>query len=421
MAHKGKVNSVSGRKIRVDQIEPHLPYGIVGADVESENVNLQEGDEIEFKYNREKRRIFNVKILNREDAGPSQMMAKVEPIEYCAYIANVIEERGIDAIGANGQNWLHKNMAFAVHHAYAYKPDDVRDEWQKWILSSSTRSGIQEHRNSLGGENAGLYKAVARPEFHLDLLPKPSFAISFRFILAKPYISRDEESIYVIYNPVVKDSVFGLPMIRETAWKGHLRQTMREIQNRFPENGGKVTDETIIDRLFGPRDVDDLKDAMQGYLRFYPTFFDDVSLEVINPHSREKRAGDNPILIESVPAGRKGDFFLLYTPIVGLAPITENLSEDDKQKWQECNDAIMKAAMVDLQELVRAIQAMFLKYGFSAKATDGYGRAQNELEQVDSILMLQTNCRGIAPGFNWDDDCRFQTFDAFAQGVREMT
>jgi len=55
-------------------------------------------------------------------------------------------------------------------------------------------------------------------------------------------------------------------------------------------------------------------EGRQGRLFFFPTFFDKIGLEIINPHDRERRVGKNPILFECVPAGATGTFRLLYVP-----------------------------------------------------------------------------------------------------------
>jgi CRISPR-associated protein Cmr2 len=52
----------------------------------------------------------------------------------------------------------------------------------------------------------------------------------------------------------------------------------------------------------------------KGRAVFYPTYFDKISLEVINPHDRRKRAGKAPIFYEVVPKGSKGILQIVYIP-----------------------------------------------------------------------------------------------------------
>jgi CRISPR-associated protein Cmr2 len=99
--------------------------------------------------------------------------------------------------------------------------------------------------------------------------------------------------------------------------------------------------------------------GFRGRLYFYPTFFDNIDLEVINPHDRETGAGKLPIYIESVPAGARGNFSLVYSP------------------WDlmGCRDREGLAAKVegDLYLVAEALEDLMLNYGFSAKKSSGFG------------------------------------------------
>ncbi len=54
-------------------------------------------------------------------------------------------------------------------------------------------------------------------------IPKYSCLIEIKFKLKKIYLSKEDDSFYIIDNPVVKEKVFKLPMVRATIWKGVLR------------------------------------------------------------------------------------------------------------------------------------------------------------------------------------------------------
>ena len=84
-----------------------------------------------------------------------------------------------------------------------------------------------------------------------------------------------------------------------------------------------------------------------GCLYCYPTFFDRISLEVINPHDRMTRAGKQPIYFESVPVGATGIFSLLYIP------------------WNRVTEA---EARMDLTLVLEAVCEMMLIYGFPRKS-----------------------------------------------------
>jgi CRISPR-associated protein Cmr2 len=101
-----------------------------------------------------------------------------------------------------------------------------------------------------------------------------------------------------------------------------------------------------------------------GHLMFYPTFFDLIDVEVINPHSRKTRAGTHPIYLECVPDGANGAFSLLYVPL-------------DLIGWDA--GEIRRQAAEDLRRVAQAVSAMLLIYGFSAKRSSGYGTAENKI------------------------------------------
>ncbi len=253
----------------------------------------------------------------------------------------------------------------------------------------------------------GLKQPVA-PDFRL--LPVGSWFLQFKFALAKPYISKDDDPFYVAesVNPVHKDKVFKVPMVAASSWKGLLRWTTMQVhlveekdtssteefaRRRFAHTllfGDEKGEETGETKDFA-RYLDNLRiDAkpfyrqkVQGYfqwnkkdglphhggqLMFYPTFFDLIDVEVINPHSRATKAGTHPIYLECVPAGAKGIFCLLYVPF-------DLVNHTDKNE-------ICAQAKEDLQAIAKAVQAMMLIYGFSAKRTSGYGTAENNIKGV---------------------------------------
>lgn len=237
----------------------------------------------------------------------------------------------------------------------------------------------------------------------LTLLPPGSWFLQFTFILAKPWMSKDDAPFYVTesVNPVRKDRVFKVPMMSAAAWKGLLRWTLMHIrlaQKKDILSPEKFAQERFVQTLLfgdekgeepgGMKDfaafLDSLKPEARaeyerllrdhykvnpedplphhsGRLTFYPTFFNLIDVEVINPHSRKTRAGTRPIYLECVPAGAQGIFPLLYVPfdLVGRP-----------------EDEIRRQALADLQLVAEGIQAMMLTYGFSAKRTSGYGVAK---------------------------------------------
>ncbi len=236
---------------------------------------------------------------------------------------------------------------------------------------------------------------------NLSIFPPGSWAIQISFTLRKPYISRDDTDFYIIGNPVKKEWVFKVPYVAPSQWKGALRAAMvrelvewwqsqdkkdsKEFANRrfrmallFGDEKGeesgsikglaKYLDEVGGDeaaRLFREKvrkyfDIPEDKPMphFQGHLHFYPTFFDKIGLEVINPHDRETGASvKGPIYFECVPQGTKGTFTLLYVP--------SYLSDKPEEAQNQ--------AKRDLKTVLRGLYAMFKRYGFGAKTSSGYG------------------------------------------------
>ncbi len=204
-------------------------------------------------------------------------------------------------------------------------------------------------------------------------LPGYSLLIEIKFRLIKPYLSKDDDDFYIIDNPIVKDKVFKVPMIRASTWKGVLRFISKELIEWSNENEKRA----IIKRIFG-HEKGEGTHFRQGRLFFYPTFFDCISLEVITPLSRESKTPvRGPIYFEIVPEESKGKrtegvFRLLYYPFDLVAKgcfnefkINSNAQESEKTEVQK-----------DLEFLAKAIHKMFYEVGFSAKKTSGFGTAE---------------------------------------------
>ena len=110
----------------------------------------------------------------------------------------------------------------------------------------------------------------------------------------------------------------------------------------------------------------------RGRLMYYPTYFDRIDVEVINPHSRETKAGTLPIYLESVPAGATGVFSLLYVPF-------DCIGQDEAKTRAE--------VAADLPLVAEALQAMLTTYGFGAKTSSGFGVARPALAQTGYLHM----------------------------------
>lgn len=217
--------------------------------------------------------------------------------------------------------------------------NSIRDAWQK--LTTDKDSKLAKQIQSLK-EEKDKFQFV--PELSaLNFLPSLSFMLRVPFKLQKPYLSKDDRTFHLLDNPVRKDKVFQTPMVAATSWKGALRT--------FWQLGHQEDNEQII-RLFGNAREDEKGQA--GRLYFYPTFFDKLGLEVINPHDRKKGTGKNPILLECVPANAIGEFIVLYVPFGSITP--DEVGED-------------------LKRVVEGVEKMLTVYGFGAKTSSGFGIA----------------------------------------------
>lgn len=228
------------------------------------------------------------------------------------------------------------------------------------------------------------------PSAKISTLPPYSFFLQFTFTLASPYLSKDDEEFYICENPVRKDKVFKVPMVAATTWKGNLRWTsgkLVELKVADPEE--KLLKRIQLSKLFGHENEaerryfdslmsDDKRTAFEeemkswstnglrsGRLNFYPTFFDHIGLEVINPHDRKTKAGTQPIYIESVPDGATGTFSLLYVPF-DLMGKPQNQIRDE--------------VIADLDMVCKALREMMLTYGFSAKKGSGFGVIEEKID-----------------------------------------
>lgn len=271
------------------------------------------------------------------------------------------------------------------------KPDDAVDPTNvdavtaryHWLIASSRKRGGDGADSLRSGWAAGAspvqpkpptgstWEAIAGPAPDLHLLPPLSFYLQLTFTLAKPYLSRDDNAFYIIDNPIVRDRVYGLPMVRPTAWKGNLHAALWQLGRDRAAN-------QRLQRLFGETRGDE--EGQAGRLRFFPTFFTRTGLEVINPHDRDRRVGKNPILLESVPVGASGTFTVLYAPL-------DRAGEDEWDTGREVAD--------DLQLLAEGVRAMMTVYGFSAKRSSGFGVAEDRLK--DGALRMHRRDTQPAP------------------------
>jgi len=248
------------------------------------------------------------------------------------------------------------------------RPSGLRRAIEEKVLDAFFEQQRDVYLQPLGLESATV------PD--LTSLPRYSFALHFTFRLHKPYLSQDDTDWCILDNPVRKDKVFGLPMVAPTGWKGALRAAMRQ-EKGYTTLQEEQRDEQIA-RLLGNVKGEEREEAFRGgRLHFYPTFFTQIGLEVINPHPRDTDAGQQPIYFECVPIGAEGTFTMLYVP----------LGMDETQARQE--------AAEDLQAVAKGIRAMMREYGFGAKTSSGFGAAEDRLA-TEGKLVVRAEFPGVA-------------------------
>ena len=271
----------------------------------------------------------------------------------------------------------------------------------KRIILNKYNSLIQEEIDRLKALN--LYK----PSVEISTLPHYSFFLQFAFTLATPYISKEDEEFYICDNPIRKDKVFKVPMVSGSTWKGNMRWTAGRLLEMDTDHNERFKKRIQISNLFGneneaekryfdalmPEKKDGFKMILsnssnkeglrRGRLNFYPTFFDKISLEVINPHDRKTKAGTGPIYIESVPEGAKGTFSLLYVPFDLMGKLSGE---------------IKKQVTGDINMVSDSLEKMMLTYGFSAKKSSGFGVTKSEVE--NGIFKMSGYKRGEGERFS---------------------
>ena len=238
-----------------------------------------------------------------------------------------------------------------------------------YLSGVELNSKLEEKVLNLGNKKCDIIKNKSNIEFKefdkedFNKMPKYSMLLKIKFILNKSYTSKGEGEFNVIdnnifENPIVRDKLTGLPMVRPSTWKGHLRFAAGKVNNLNGKNISEITKSEIIERLFGSETTSE--DAVKGRLHFFPTCFDKdaAKKDVITPLSRITRtpvSGKSPITLEVVKEGAKSKFRLLYFPY----PRDKMFSKEQVK--------------TDLKFLTEALELMFFTFGFSAKKTSGFG------------------------------------------------
>ncbi len=265
-----------------------------------------------------------------------------------------------------------------------------------------------------------------------------SFILQAKIKLTAPYFSRDDDNFYLIQNPCLKEKVYKVPMIRGSGWKGAIARAGKELINEdfkwfssYVRVFGTGSDEyrKLIDRIVQDRDfeenlikyllfelgkkltkddIDQIDDNPEDYLKklsmnksdfkdmpylqvhkgraiFYPTYFDRLSLEIINPHNRRTRAGTKPIHYEVVPKGTDGTLQIVYIPFDAV------LSKDEDMK---------KQVKKDIEFLTQCIEKV-ADIGIGAKEKLGWGRFEFVKKEDKEIKEIVFNKGEVTIPMGW--------------------
>ena len=334
--------------------------------------------------------------------------------EYFAYFAKHSGDPDIQKIANEVEAIPARMELLALAKDSPNKEEIKKDAYQPWLY--------ENNRHRTNGLPAYLSMAQALGLIENDLnpvcLPYGSFALRMNLILARAFISKDDTEFYFIDNPVCKEKILKLPMMRASSWKGNLRwvavKRLEGLANQRPPaisaddflrerlqlvtlfgnekqvNLDSQQTESYLDRLaeraytgqeINRRYREQLRThtqtgLMKGRLVFCPTYWDRIDLDIIAPHNRTTRTVSVPILLEVVPearsggSGAQGQFSLVYSPhnLIG------------KTQPQD----ILREALDDLTFTALCLEKLMLTYGFSAKRASGYG----VIEQMSGELRL---------------------------------
>lgn len=306
------------------------------------------------------------------------------------------------------------------------KPSDFINDYKNGINIKNTNK-IQEV--------SGIFSDPGNFENYIKTLIPGSFGLWYKFGLESPYFSSDDDEFYIISNPILKEQISKIPMIKGSSWKGLLssvalnklrkevesknikdaikyyssfvrvfgtgsgnfRKVNKEIEKVIEKNNDdkELTKELIKYCLFdlgininikkdgtsivkqliaqiaeiqNKGKVKKIFSVRKGRAIFYPTYFDKLNYEIINPHDRKNRVGKNPIMYEVVSKKTEGIFQLIYIPYDGILMKKDNLEKEIKAD-KEFIKEILKEALENT--------------GIGAKTKLGWGRAKVNCDQIE--------------------------------------
>lgn len=313
----------------------------------------------------------------------------------------------------------------------------IKNKDKKYTVSLSGNTESKIDIESLSGI---ITKTEELKDFVKNLIPY-SFALHGKIKLSSPYFSRDDDNFYLIQNPCLKETVYKVPMVRGSSWKGAIAAAGMELINEEPKRfssfvrifgtgsdeyrsllsyfkekeTGKKSKEKLaklllkyllfeLGKKLDKNDIEQIKKNPEGWMEeklklksndltnsmkfpylqvhkgrviFYPSYFNTLSLEVINPHSRKTRAGIKPIHYEVVPKDAETVLQIVYVPFDGVMTKNSDLEEQVKN---------------DLEFLFMCIERVSEK-GIGAKTKLGWGRF--EINKENSVYCINRQIKNM--------------------------
>lgn len=296
------------------------------------------------------------------------------------------EERAhIESGGLDAAKWSWQ--AHAAHlRRDVLKPDDLTKRRSEFMIRHAMslegvdmQEALDDTRKARGTAKAlpcssrEIDLAALRQAVDVALLPDFSAAVTLRFRLLSPLLTRDDDPFYLFDNPVRKDHIFGVPFLAAASVKG---LAVDAFQRGFPpeldwkslgekEQKRKTAyrrGQAQARRLFGVASDDEESGSEAGRLHFAPVWFSHVQYLVMNPTKQDGSGlGTQPIQFEAVsPVDAKG------RPVEGEV----SFFYFNPAGARESDEATVRS---DLACLVGALAAWWPALGLGAKRLAGYG------------------------------------------------
>lgn len=261
-----------------------------------------------------------------------------------------------------------RRSAFLIRHAMELQGVELRE-----ALDDPKRA--RGNARSLPCATREIDRAGLRaPPVDIAVLPAFSAALTLRFRLLTPLLTRDDDPFYLFDNPVRKDHVYGVPFLAAASLKGLAADAFQRgfaHDLSWPELGKDDQartmryrrDKAAAKRLFGIASDDPNEFASEaGRLHFSPVWFSHVQYLVMNPTRTDGSGiGTQPIQFEAVaPVTEKGKPVQAEIGFFYFNPAGAEESDE-------------ATARADLACLIGALAAWWPALGLGAKRLAGYG------------------------------------------------